>query len=77
MQSDIQLENSKSIGVNKPQDNSQISATELAATMPGQLHVIKRNGKISNYDESKISVAITKAFLAVEGGASGGIHPYS
>lgn len=32
------------------------------------LHVIKRNGKLVNYDPSKIRVAITKAFLAVEGG---------
>ncbi|HEY0961032.1 MAG TPA: ribonucleoside-diphosphate reductase subunit alpha [Pseudomonadales bacterium] len=40
----------------------------LAATAPGQLRVIKRNGAVVGYDESKIIVAITKAFLAVEGG---------
>lgn len=77
MQSDIQLENSKSMGANKSQDNHQVSEAEFAATMPGQLHVIKRNGKISNYDDSKINVAITKAFLAIEGGqaaASTRIH---
>ena len=36
-----------------------------------------RNGKITPYDDSKISVAMTKAFLAVEGGnaaASNRIH---
>jgi ribonucleoside-diphosphate reductase alpha chain len=43
------------------------SGVEIAIT-PGQLRVIKRNGKITSFDESKISVAITKAFLAVEGG---------
>ncbi|MFZ0218799.1 MAG: ribonucleoside-diphosphate reductase subunit alpha [Candidatus Aquirickettsiella sp.] len=32
------------------------------------LQVIKRNGKLVNYDPSKIRIAITKAFLAVEGG---------
>lgn len=32
------------------------------------LQVIKRNGKLVNYDQSKIRIAITKAFLAVEGG---------
>lgn len=32
------------------------------------LQVIKRNGKLVHYDPSKIRVAITKAFLAVEGG---------
>jgi len=40
----------------------------LAAMAPGQLRVIKRNGAVVGYDDSKIIVAITKAFLAVEGG---------
>ena len=40
----------------------------LDATAPGQLRTIKRNGTVVSYDESKIAVAITKAFLAVEGG---------
>ena len=42
----------------------------LDATAPGQLRVIKRNGTVVPYDESKIGVAITKAFLAVEGGTA-------
>ena len=49
----------------------------VASTAPGQLRVIKRNGAVVAYDESKISVAITKAFLAIEGGnaaASNRIH---
>lgn len=49
----------------------------IAATAPGQLRVIKRNGNVVSFDDSKISVAITKAFLAVEGGtaaASSRIH---
>jgi ribonucleoside-diphosphate reductase alpha chain len=49
----------------------------VATTAPGQLRVIKRNGNVVTFDESKISVAITKAFLAVEGGtaaASSRIH---
>jgi ribonucleoside-diphosphate reductase alpha chain len=32
--------------------------------------VIRRNGTISNFDPSKISVAITKAFIAVEGASA-------
>jgi len=40
----------------------------IAATVPGGMKVIKRNGKVVPYDESKISLAITKAFLDVEGG---------
>jgi len=50
---------------------------DMTATMPGQVRVIKRNGSVVIYDDSKISVAITKAFLAVEGGtaaASSRIH---
>jgi ribonucleoside-diphosphate reductase alpha chain len=44
------------------------SGEELPATAPGQLRVIKRNGAVVTYDESKIVVAITKAYLAIEGG---------
>ena len=49
----------------------------LSATAPGQLRVIKRNGTVVPYTDDKITVAITKAFLAVEGGnaaASSRIH---
>lgn len=41
---------------------------ELMNNTPGILRVIKRNSKIAPYDANKISVAMTKAFLAVEGG---------
>ena len=37
---------------------------------PGKLQVIKRSGEITDFDQQKISVAIKKAFLAVEGTAS-------
>lgn len=50
---------------------------DLAVMAPGQIRVIKRNGKVMSYDDSKIAIAITKAFLAVEGGtaaASSRIH---
>jgi len=53
------------------------STQDLAATAPGQLRVIKRNGTVVAYTDDKITVAITKAFLAVEGGtaaASSRIH---
>ena len=32
--------------------------------------VIRRNGKVTSFDASKIAVALTKAFLAVEGGSA-------
>lgn len=50
---------------------------DMTAVAPGQIRVIKRNGTVVGYDDSNISVAITKAFLAVEGGnaaASSRIH---
>jgi len=40
---------------------------ELRANAPGEMRVIRRNGKVHGFDAGKISVAITKAFLAVEG----------
>ena len=51
---------------------SSPSKTEIQATAPGQLRVIKRNGTVVPYTDDKISVAITKAFLAVEGGNAAG-----
>ncbi|GGI79507.1 ribonucleoside-diphosphate reductase subunit alpha [Legionella impletisoli] len=55
----------------------QKSQLELNTNAPGILKTIKRNGKVVQYDENKIKVAITKAFIAVEGGnaaASNRIH---
>ena len=40
---------------------------EIAATAPGKFRVIRRNGKVTAFDGGKIKVALTKAFLAVEG----------
>ena len=52
-------------------------APAIAATAPGQFRVIRRNGKVTAFDADKIAIAMTKAFLAVEGGnaaASNRIH---
>ncbi|MBX3708842.1 MAG: ribonucleoside-diphosphate reductase subunit alpha [Gammaproteobacteria bacterium] len=40
---------------------------EIAQTAPGLIKVIRRNGTVTPFDANKISVAMTKAFLAVEG----------
>ena len=67
MQTDTTRENSQGTDSN----------LDLSATAPGQLRVIKRNGAVVPYTDDKITVAITKAFLAVEGGnaaASSRIH---
>ena len=42
----------------------------IAATAPGQIRVIKRNGTVVTYTDDKIALALTKAFLAVEGGTA-------
>ena len=42
--------------------------SELNAAAPGKYRVIRRNHKLTPFDAAKIEVAITKAFLAVEGG---------
>ena len=46
----------------------------VAATAPGLLKVIKRTGEVVPYTDDKIAIAMTKAFLAVEGG-SGAASP--
>ncbi|MEA3252350.1 MAG: ribonucleoside-diphosphate reductase subunit alpha [Pseudomonadota bacterium] len=45
--------------------------TALNTTAPKQLRVIKRGGGVAAFDASKISVAMTKAFIAVEGDNAG------
>jgi ribonucleoside-diphosphate reductase alpha chain len=63
--------------ITTPQLETAALSGAIAATAPGQIRVIKRNGTVVSFEASKISVAITKAFLAVEGGtaaASSRIH---
>ncbi len=45
--------------------DSQIDKDPLAQ---GKFQVIRRNGQVTHFDATKIMVAMTKAFLAVEGG---------
>jgi ribonucleoside-diphosphate reductase alpha chain len=66
-----ELESTASAGT----ETAQVSPSEplspaLTATAPGQLRVIKRNGTVVPYTDDKIAVALTKAFLAVEGGTA-------
>ncbi|TIH07186.1 ribonucleoside-diphosphate reductase subunit alpha [Pseudomonas leptonychotis] len=72
MHTDTSRENPQAQAPQATDDNQNLSATA-----PGQLRVIKRNGTVVPYTDDKITVAITKAFLAVEGGnaaASSRIH---
>ncbi|MCX5579803.1 ribonucleoside-diphosphate reductase subunit alpha [Kaistia terrae] len=45
------------------------SKASAAAATPA-FHVIRRNGTVSGFDAGKIAVALTKAFLAVEGNSA-------
>ncbi|MCH1490994.1 MAG: ribonucleoside-diphosphate reductase subunit alpha [Luminiphilus sp.] len=78
MQTGTETGTSTATAAPSPAADSQGSPSgRLQATAPGQLRVIKRNGTVTTFEDSKISVAITKAFLAVEGGtaaASSRIH---
>ncbi|OGT59260.1 MAG: ribonucleotide-diphosphate reductase subunit alpha [Gammaproteobacteria bacterium RIFCSPHIGHO2_12_FULL_43_28] len=52
------------------QTTSQITRPpqfDIAQTAPGHIKVIRRNGTVTPFDANKIAVAMTKAFLAVEG----------
>ena len=69
MQTDLQpLENQA--GPAAPEQTLDTLTPSLTATAPGQLKLIKRNGTVVPYTDDKIAVAITKAFLAVEGGTA-------
>ncbi|MDE1156007.1 MAG: ribonucleoside-diphosphate reductase subunit alpha [Acidobacteriaceae bacterium] len=44
------------------------------ASSPNALNVVKRDGSLSPFDPAKISVAISKAFVAVEGSTAAASH---
>ncbi len=48
----------------------EVSTAEITTHQPGEYKVIRRNNKVTGYDSSKISIALTKAFLEVEGGTA-------
>jgi len=51
-------------------DTSPSGQAEYTIPAPGQVQVIRRNGQVAHFDATKIMVAMTKAFLAVEGDAA-------
>lgn len=46
---------------------NKVTPLQITANVPGTLQVIRRNGQTVPYQDSKIAIAMTKAFLAVEG----------
>jgi len=43
------------------------STAQISPSSSSQYQVIRRNGQVTDFDSNKIAIAITKAFLAVEG----------
>ncbi len=53
---------------------SSIPSLPPSLTAAPDLEVIRRNGSLSSFDPAKISVALTKAFVAVEGTSAAASH---
>jgi ribonucleoside-diphosphate reductase alpha chain len=51
----------------RSQPSEDVYGASIEATAPGGHKVIRRNGKVTPFDASKIELAITKAFIDVEG----------
>ena len=69
--------NEANTDVNHNNSASGINTNDVTNTAPGEISVIRRNGSIAIYDDSKINIAMTKAYLAEEGGnaaASSRVH---
>jgi len=70
--------------IESPLTEAPVAAVEAAPavvennnTLGSNYNVVRRNGKLTSFDKDKIAIAMTKAFLAVEGGqaaASGRVH---
>ncbi len=76
MQTD-QSSTSPESGRTRPTASAGAGMPESRNPLDASYRVIRRNGKLTTFDAGKITVAITKAFLAVEGGqaaASRRIH---
>lgn len=72
----IYINNTK---IKESTDKSSIvdSTSTIKGQIPNQIRVIRRNGNVATYNDSKIAVAMSKAFIAVEGNtaaASSRIH---
>ena len=54
----------------EPSGSPDVSPNSSISPVPGRYRVMRRNGKVTTYDLSKIIVAMTKAFLSVEGSSA-------
>lgn len=75
IETDVTIKSKHTTQTNETPDS--LLTPEIVTTAPGLYRVIRRNGKVTRFDKEKIKVAMTKAFLAIEGGnaaASKRIH---
>ena len=63
----LSLETERPVAVRMP---DSVLSQAAATTSEPAYQVIRRNGSVTPFDASKISVALTKAFLAVEGASA-------
>ena len=61
----IKEETSGEESLSQPEPSKPI--TSSMSPVPGKYRVMRRNGTVTSFDLSKIIVAMTKAFLSVEG----------
>ncbi len=59
-----------SLNAGKVDTNTDTYKPDYLTGQLSQYHVIRRNGKVTAFDLGKISVAMTKAFINVEGGTA-------
>ncbi len=66
----MQIDTRETSPQSTPATSPPMLTPSVAATAPGRLKVIKRTGEVVPYTDDKIAIAMTKAFLAVEGGTA-------
>jgi ribonucleoside-diphosphate reductase alpha chain len=64
---EVSLKSPAGFGLVSPHDGTSSSGTSLSVGL-GDYKIIRRNGAVVGFEPSKISIAVTKAFLAVNGG---------
>ena len=62
-----ELQNNSLSGIN---ENQIMPDASSLSPIPGKYRVMRRNGKVTSFDLDKISLAMTKAFLSVEGSSA-------
>jgi ribonucleoside-diphosphate reductase alpha chain len=64
---EVSLKSPSEFGLVSPNTTTASPAANLSVTL-GDYKIIRRNGAVVGFEPSKISIALTKAFLAVNGG---------